>query len=171
MAGNWKYTALYTLIFQTHCLMSSPRTYANGGEAYSSFRKSWSTTIWALPSLWTMLIRKEDVKYDLVVAHDWLSAIGGMTVKKESGLPLLFTFTHRERKNSWKRLDHRQKHRASRRQCSWPNSDSFVRHERRARRLGFPKEKIQFPTRGRPWKIRPSAVPKEKIKKFAVHMT
>jgi len=36
------------------------------------------------------LIRKEGVKYDVVVAHDWLSIMGGVTVKKESGLPLVF---------------------------------------------------------------------------------
>ena len=36
------------------------------------------------------LIRKEDIKFDVVVAHDWLSAIGGMTVKKEVGLPFAF---------------------------------------------------------------------------------
>jgi len=36
------------------------------------------------------LIKKENIKYDLVVAHDWLSAIGGITVKKEIGLPFAF---------------------------------------------------------------------------------
>jgi glycogen(starch) synthase len=36
------------------------------------------------------LIKKEGIKYDIVVAHDWLSVIGGVTVKKESGLPLAF---------------------------------------------------------------------------------
>jgi glycosyltransferase involved in cell wall biosynthesis len=36
------------------------------------------------------LIKKEGVKYDLVVAHDWLSVMGGVTVKKEGGLPLAF---------------------------------------------------------------------------------
>jgi glycogen(starch) synthase len=36
------------------------------------------------------LIRKEGVKYDVVVAHDWLSVIGGVTAKKEVGLPLAF---------------------------------------------------------------------------------
>ena len=36
------------------------------------------------------LIRKEGVKYDVVIAHDWLSIMGGVTVKKESGLPLVF---------------------------------------------------------------------------------
>jgi len=36
------------------------------------------------------LVKKENIKYDLVVAHDWLSAIGGMAIKKEGGLPLAF---------------------------------------------------------------------------------
>jgi glycosyltransferase involved in cell wall biosynthesis len=36
------------------------------------------------------LIKKEGVKYDIVVAHDWLSVMGGVTVKKEVGLPLAF---------------------------------------------------------------------------------
>lgn len=36
------------------------------------------------------LIKKEAIKYDIVIAHDWLSAIGGITVKKEQGLPFAF---------------------------------------------------------------------------------
>jgi glycogen synthase len=36
------------------------------------------------------LIKKEGMKYDVVVAHDWLSVMGGVTVKRESGLPLAF---------------------------------------------------------------------------------
>ena len=36
------------------------------------------------------LIRKEGTKYDLVVAHDWLSVMGGTTIKNEVGLPLVF---------------------------------------------------------------------------------
>ncbi len=36
------------------------------------------------------LIRKEGMNYDVVVAHDWLSIMGGVTVKKESKLPLAF---------------------------------------------------------------------------------
>ncbi|MGC9345362.1 MAG: glycosyltransferase family 4 protein [Candidatus Bathyarchaeales archaeon] len=36
------------------------------------------------------LIRKENFKYDIVIAHDWLSAISGITVKKELGLPFAF---------------------------------------------------------------------------------
>ena len=36
------------------------------------------------------LIRKEAFKYDFIVAHDWLSAISGITIKKELGLPFAF---------------------------------------------------------------------------------
>ena len=36
------------------------------------------------------LIKKEKIQYDIVVAHDWLSIIGGITVKKETKLPLAF---------------------------------------------------------------------------------
>ena len=36
------------------------------------------------------LVRSEDFKYDIVVAHDWLSVIGGTAVKRELGLPLAF---------------------------------------------------------------------------------
>ncbi len=36
------------------------------------------------------LIKKEGMKYDIVVAHDWLSVMGGVTVKRETGLPLAF---------------------------------------------------------------------------------
>jgi glycogen synthase len=36
------------------------------------------------------LIKKECVKYDVIVAHDWLSAMGGITVKRETNLPFAF---------------------------------------------------------------------------------
>ncbi len=36
------------------------------------------------------LIKKEGMKYDIVIAHDWLSVMGGVTVKRETGLPLAF---------------------------------------------------------------------------------
>jgi len=36
------------------------------------------------------LVRKEEFKYDIVVAHDWLSVIAGAAIKKELSLPLVF---------------------------------------------------------------------------------
>ncbi|UCE96048.1 MAG: glycosyltransferase family 4 protein [Candidatus Bathyarchaeota archaeon] len=36
------------------------------------------------------LVKKEGFKYDVVVAHDWLSVIAGITAKRELRLPLVF---------------------------------------------------------------------------------
>jgi glycosyltransferase involved in cell wall biosynthesis len=36
------------------------------------------------------LVKKEDFKFDVLVAHDWLSVIAGIAIKKELGLPLVF---------------------------------------------------------------------------------
>jgi glycogen(starch) synthase len=43
------------------------------------------------------LVRDESFKFDLVVAHDWLSVIGGISIKKELGLPLAFHVHSNER--------------------------------------------------------------------------
>ena len=43
------------------------------------------------------LVRAEDFKFDLVVAHDWLSVIAGISIKKELGLPLVFHVHSNER--------------------------------------------------------------------------
>jgi len=43
------------------------------------------------------LVRSEDFKFDLVVAHDWLSIIAGITVQKELGIPLAFHVHSNER--------------------------------------------------------------------------
>lgn len=36
------------------------------------------------------LVKKEGFKFDILVAHDWLSVIAGITAKRELGLPLVF---------------------------------------------------------------------------------
>lgn len=36
------------------------------------------------------LVRKEKFKYNIVVAHDWLSVMAGIAIKRELGLPLVF---------------------------------------------------------------------------------
>lgn len=43
------------------------------------------------------LVRGEDFKFDLVVAHDWLSVIAGISIRKELGLPLAFHVHSNER--------------------------------------------------------------------------
>ncbi len=36
------------------------------------------------------LVRRDEFKYDVIVAHDWLSVISGVTIKRELGIPLVF---------------------------------------------------------------------------------
>jgi len=36
------------------------------------------------------LIKKEGLRFDIICAHDWLSAIAGIMVKQETGLPFVF---------------------------------------------------------------------------------
>jgi len=36
------------------------------------------------------LVKSEGFKYDIVVAHDWLSVMGGTAIKRELGLPFVF---------------------------------------------------------------------------------
>jgi len=43
------------------------------------------------------LVRSEDFKFDLVVAHDWLSIIAGISIRKELGIPLAFHVHSNER--------------------------------------------------------------------------
>jgi len=43
------------------------------------------------------LVRRDEFKYDLVAAHDWLSIIAGISIKKELGLPLVFHVHSNER--------------------------------------------------------------------------
>ena len=37
-----------------------------------------------------LLVRKEKKSFDIIDAHDWLGIIGGMNVKRELGIPLIF---------------------------------------------------------------------------------
>jgi len=36
------------------------------------------------------LVRRDEFKYDVIVAHDWLSVISGVAIKRELGIPLVF---------------------------------------------------------------------------------
>jgi glycogen(starch) synthase len=36
------------------------------------------------------LVRRDEFKYDMIIAHDWLSVISGVTIKRELGIPLVF---------------------------------------------------------------------------------
>jgi glycosyltransferase involved in cell wall biosynthesis len=113
------------------------------------------------------LIRKEDFKYDIVTAHDWLSAIAGITVKKEVGLPFAFhvhsTEKGRTLGNGSEVVSNIEIHGASAADLivtvSYAMKDELIR-------LGFAKEKIQVCYNGvDPQKYSLETVNSEQVKK------
>jgi glycogen(starch) synthase len=113
------------------------------------------------------LIRKEDIKYDIVVAHDWLSAIGGMTVKREAGLPFAFHVHSTERGrtlgNGSEVVSNIELHAANSADLivtvSYAMKDELTQ-------LGFPKDKIQVCYNGvDPQKYNPERIDAEQIRK------
>jgi glycogen(starch) synthase len=114
------------------------------------------------------LIKKEGMKYDIVVAHDWLSIMGGITVKKESGLPLAFHVHSTEKgrtlgngSNVVSNIEMRGGNMADMIvTVSYAMKDELVQ-------LGFPKEKIQVSYNGvDPQKYNPANVPPDAVKKI-----
>jgi glycogen(starch) synthase len=114
------------------------------------------------------LIRKEEIKYDIVVAHDWLSAMGGMTVKREIGLPFAFhvhsTEKGRTLGNGSVTVSNIELHAARVADLivtvSYAMKDELIG-------LGFPKEKIQVSYNGvDPDKYNPSTVTPDQIRKI-----
>ncbi len=112
------------------------------------------------------LIKKEDMKYDIVVAHDWLSVIGGITIKKETGLPLAFhvhsTEKGRTLGNGSSVVSNIELHGAKAADLivtvSYAMKDELVK-------LDFPKEKIHVSYNGvDPQKYNPGNVTTEQIR-------
>ena len=112
------------------------------------------------------LIKKEGMKYDLVIAHDWLSVMGGTTVKKETGLPLAFHVHSTEKgrtlgngSNVVSNIEMRGANMADMIvTVSYAMKDELVQ-------LGFPKEKIQVSYNGvDPQKYDPAKVPVDKVR-------
>ncbi|MEM3596579.1 MAG: glycosyltransferase family 4 protein [Candidatus Bathyarchaeia archaeon] len=112
------------------------------------------------------LIRKENFKYDIVIAHDWLSAISGITIKKEVGLPFVFHVHSTERGrtlgNGSEVVSNIELHGAKAADMiitvSYAMKDELIK-------LGFPQEKIQVCYNGvDPQKYNPEAVNLEQAK-------
>jgi len=114
------------------------------------------------------LIRKEGIKYDVVIAHDWLSAMGGVTVKKELGLPFAFhvhsTEKGRTLGNGSEVVSNIELHAGNAADMivtvSYAMKDELTR-------LGFPKDKIHVSYNGvDPEKYDPASVSPEQVKKI-----
>jgi glycogen synthase len=111
------------------------------------------------------LIKREGMKYDIVVAHDWLSAMGGITVKRETGMPFAFHVHSTEKGRTLgngsgvvSNIELRAGKMADMVvTVSYAMKDELVG-------LGFPKEKIQVSYNGvDPQKYNPAGVSKEDI--------
>ncbi len=114
------------------------------------------------------LIRKEEFKYDITVAHDWLSAISGITIKKELGLPFAFhvhsTEKGRTLGNGSEVVSNIELHGAEAADLivtvSYAMKDELTK-------LGFPRDKIRVCYNGvDEEKYSPEAVKPEEIKKL-----
>ncbi|MFQ5836668.1 MAG: glycosyltransferase family 4 protein [Candidatus Bathyarchaeia archaeon] len=90
------------------------------------------------------LVRRDEFKYDVIVAHDWLSVISGVTIKRELGIPLVFHVHSTEKGRTLgngsdvvSNIEHR----------GGLMADMIVTVSEAMKRelieLGFPKEKIQ----------------------------
>ena len=114
------------------------------------------------------LIKKEGMKYDIVVAHDWLSAMGGITVKREIGLPFAFHVHSTEKGRTLgngsgvvSNIELRAGKMADMVvTVSYAMKDELMQ-------LGFPKEKIQVSYNGvDPQKYNPANVSSEDTKRI-----
>jgi glycogen(starch) synthase len=114
------------------------------------------------------LIRKERFKYDIMIAHDWLSSISGITIKKELGLPFAFHVHSTEKGRTLgngSEVVSNIELRGGRAAdlvvtVSYAMKDELMK-------LGFPKDKIQVCYNGvDPQKYNPETVNAEQIKKI-----
>ncbi len=111
------------------------------------------------------LVRSEDFKFDLVVAHDWLSVIAGISIKKELGIPLVFHVHSNERGRTLgngsavvSNIENRGGQMADRViTVSYAMQDELIQ-------AGFPAEKIRVCYNGvDPTKYSPDQVSQERI--------
>lgn len=114
------------------------------------------------------LVRKEEFKYNIVVAHDWLSVMAGIAIKRELGLPLVFHVHSTEKGRTLgngsdvvSNIEYRGAQIADMIiTVSYMMKNELVR-------LGFPPEKIKVCYNGvDPEKYNPEKVSQEKIKEL-----
>ena len=60
------------------------------GRGIAFFSKIFVYNILAASKLVNDLVKKDELKFDLISAHDWLSVIAGASVKRELNIPLVF---------------------------------------------------------------------------------
>lgn len=114
------------------------------------------------------LVRKEEFKYDIVVAHDWLSVMAGIAIKRELGLPLVF-HVHSTEKGRTLGNGSDVVSNIEYRGAQIADMIITVSHmmKNELTQLGFPPEKIKVCYNGvDPEKYNPEKVSQEKIKEL-----
>lgn len=79
-----------TLDLSSTYLLFADHDFRSWGQYFKFFADVVSYNTISASQLVNLLVRKEGRKYDIIDAHDWLGIMGGMIVKKELGLPLMF---------------------------------------------------------------------------------
>jgi len=114
------------------------------------------------------LVKKEGFKYDVLIAHDWLSVIAGITAKRELGLPLVFHVHSTEKGRTLgngSEVVSSIEHRGGQMADLVVTVSNAMKEE--LAELGFPKEKIRVCYNGvDPQKYSPEQVGEEKKKEI-----
>ncbi|MCK4477294.1 glycosyltransferase family 4 protein [Candidatus Bathyarchaeota archaeon] len=114
------------------------------------------------------LVKKEGFKYDVLIAHDWLSVIAGITAKRELGLPLVFHVHSTEKGRTLgngSEVVSSIEHRGGQMADLVVTVSNAMKEE--LAELGFPKEKIRVCYNGvDPQKYSPEQVGEEKRKEI-----
>jgi len=114
------------------------------------------------------LVRKDEFKFDIVVAHDWLSIIAGIAIKRELNLPLVF---HVHSTEKGRTLGNGSEVISNLELRGGKTSDMVITvsnaMKEELRKLGFPEEKIRVCYNGvDPEKYDPNRVSKDEIAKI-----
>ena len=114
------------------------------------------------------LVRSEGFLFDLVIAHDWLSAMGGIAIKRELGLPFAFHVHSTEKGRTMgngSEVVSNIEMRAAQTADIVVTVSNAMKDELIG--LGFPAEKIRVVYNGvDPDKYSPSGVSKEEIRRI-----
>jgi len=113
------------------------------------------------------LVAREGFQFDIVIAHDWLSAIAGITVKRDLDLPFVFHVHSTEKGRTLgngSEVVNNIEHRAGQLADMIVTVSNAMKDELVS--LGFPQEKIKVCYNGvDPQKYSPDKISKEQVKK------
>jgi len=157
-----------TLDLTSTFLLFADHEFRSWGSNFKFFADVVDYSTISASQLINLLVRKEGKKYDIVEAHDWLGIMGGMLVKKELGMPLMFHVHSTEVGRSIGRGSHAIKdieyEGGQAADCVITVSNA-MRDE--LEKLGFPPHKIRVCWNGvDPDKYDPKKVSNDEIKKL-----